>query len=435
MSRTGWSSLVFVAVTLGSVVAGAVEPARWTEPAFGVSLTPPAGARLVENSRDEVRLRMELPSDDTISFSIRKATAPMTIDQVVDRAVHLMEWSHPRAVLFERKVDPIAGRRGVRLYFRVPDEKTGPWVLAQALVMIDPQTVAVLHMDVDLPRFDEARPVFDAVVGSLALADPKQLERERSAAIDRAEAWLSRLNARHWSAALVPERWLRIVENDLDVGYMRVQQYRDLEMNLPGIRIDVQVRMMTAGKATDTLGNIFLADDGKTEFWSVRTTVRDPASSGPAGAAIGAARPRGLMRRFEEPPAPSWAETGLRSEHEITVTVQTPSGKTERRWDKPPRGYLPHALQHLMGQLLPRQPISMVFYSYHPNDTALVLRSERVELSEAGGYRVISRAAPDEPEQVAEYDATGRLLRVHLADGRLLLPSTLNQIQTIWRLR
>jgi hypothetical protein len=411
------------------VLRGQETPSRWQDPGSGLSLQPPAGATLVQNARMEEMLRIECRHGPVIHFSIRKSPTPVTIDAVARQAINLMQWSHAKSVVIEQRLAMISGKPGARLRFSVPDDKA-PWVLVQALLLLDAHNIAVLHMDVDQHDLDAHLPVFEEIVQSIRFTDPKVLAEERKQAIARSEAVLARLTPQLVTNVLVPERWFRIIENDLDVGYMRVSQFRDMEMNQPGVRTDTQVRMVIGQQAVDTLGNSFMTDNKRTEIWSVRTTVRAKESR---------VRPllgRGKQRQETLGVTPSWAETGLRSDHEITVTVQTPSGKTEHRWERPPEGYLPLGLQSLMPMLLPRDTATTyAFYSYYPNATTLVLRTERVEPRPDGSYRVFTRAAPEEPETVSEFDGRGRLVRQVLSDGRILLPSTAAQIQTIWRLR
>ncbi len=404
------------------------QPPRWQEPGFGVSLQPPPGAKLVQNARMDEMLRITCADGQVINFSIRKSESPVAIDAVARHAINLMQWSHAKSIVEEQRLATIAGRAGARLRFDVPDGKTGPWTLVQALIMLDDRHVAVLHMDVDKHALDQAMPTFDTLVKSVQITDPKLLDKERQEAILRSEAVLARLTPHQVSGVLEPDRWLRIIENDIDVGYMRVRQFRDVEMNQPGLRVDTQVRMVVGRQAVDTLGNVFMADNKRTEIWSVRTTVREKEAR---------LRPQaGRGKRPDVGVTPSWAETGLRSDHEITVTVQTPSGKKEHKWERPKHGYLPYALQSLMPVLLPRDTAqTYAFYSYYPNATSLVLRTERIEPRPDGSCRLFTRASPDEPESVTEYDARGRLVRQTLADGRVLLPSTAAQVQTIWKLR
>lgn len=404
------------------------EPPRWQDASFGLSLQPPAGATLVQNARDTEILRIRCKEGITINFRLRSVEAPLNIEGLAKQAIQSMSLAHPTSLISEQRLVTIAGRAAARLQFYVPNDKTGPWTLAQTLILLDSHNVAVLHMDVAQHDLERAAPLFDAVVKSVRLEDPRHIEKEREAAILRSEAVLARLTAERISVVLAPDRWFRIIENDVDVGYMRIRQFRDTEMNLPGIRVDIQVRMLEGEKAADTLGNYFLADHKRTEIWSVRTTMRDKQ-----------ARPRpqlGRGRQIEPGATVSWAETGLRSDDEITVTVSTPSGKRDARWDRPPKGYLPHVLQTIIPLLLPRDATqTFAFYSYYPNATSLVLRTERIEPRPDRSFMVHTRAAPDESESTSEFDANGRLIRQMLSDGRIVLPSTLNQINTIWRMR
>jgi YD repeat-containing protein len=223
--------------------------------------------------------------------------------------------------------------------------------------------------------------------------------------------------------ALVPVQWFRMLDkNGRDIGYMRVNQKTDTTLQHKGIQVDVQSRLMVNHVAYDTLANYFASDeqDVKTrnEVWSVRTTAR-PQAGAPKGAAEA-----------------SWAETGFLSKGVLSLTRQSPQEKKPFEWDNLPDGYLPQAHAQILASLMsPADHETMAFYVYYANTGKLALRTLRVIAQKDGSYQVLTRASPEQEEEAAFYDASGKLIRRVLPAGQVLMPASMEQIVARWKVQ
>jgi hypothetical protein len=65
----------------------------------------------------------------------------------------------------------------------------------------------------------------------------------------------------------------------------------------------------------------------------------------------------------------------------------------------------------------------------------VTFRSERVVPEPSGGFRIFSRPSPEQPEQMSVFDAQGKLLRRELPGGRVMTPTTFEQVRSIWKLQ
>lgn len=106
----------------------------------------------------------------------------------------------------------------------------------------------------------------------------------------------------------------------------------------------------------------------------------------------------------------------------------------ELEWQTPPEGYLSQVEAQLIPSLLPRnEQQDLGFYAYASNDAELALRTLQVfPGEEAGTYVVRERVTPNSPEVVSTYDAAGRLIHRQMADGRVLVPATPDEMRLIW---
>lgn len=447
---------------------------RWREHSRGLSLQPPLGSRLLEMSSgaDDALLRIagegnyfiklyiktrKEASTKVMAFDIdsraganasdakdrarnvddvpvpAEAKTDLTLDQIAELAIKQIANVQPGAVLVDQKRldQPLPT---VALYFKIPNPKRGVWMLGQSLTQIDGSTVAMLQLDVDPNRFEQVRPIFEAVAKSIQIENPAKLAQQRAEWLEQADRWLSHLDSKTLHAKLVPEQWLRIVDNGKDIGHMRLIQKRDRQMDQQGIRVDVQAHVEVGEQSVDSLANFFLSDDGQNEIWSIRTTTR-PTKPVAADKTL----PESLS---------TFAETGVRSKDKITVTRQSPAGNSEFHWDRPakpatapagtssvavkameptmmPLPYLSQVELQMIDTTLPHKgPLEVGFYAYNPAAGKISFRTERVVLQSDGSYLVYSRLTPEQPEQVSQFNASGKLIRRTLPNGQMLLPTT-----------
>lgn len=441
---------------------------RWRENSYGLSLLPPLDSRLLEMSADDAVLRIAGRSGGgtyTFKVFIKKRrdaddarfgrdnmdeknpnrrelmvvhtpkvdlNKPLTLDQIVQMAMKQVADAQPTAILLGQKAMNVrVGRESAEpkdvparvLYFKLSDKKRGPWVLGQAFMQITPLAVTMVEMDVDEPQYAATSQIFEALVSSIDLEDPKAIEERRLAWVAQGDAWRKTLSTQKLHGAIKPEQWLRIVQGDRDVGYMRITQKTDNELDHPGIRVDVQTRLEIGDQAIDSLANFFLADNGESEVWSVRTTAR------PLKAPAATAKNTGDAET-------TWGETGVRDKDKITVTRSGPTGNEVFNWDMP-KGYISQVELHLFDAIAPQDKprTEMGFFAYSPSVGRLAYRTERVILDKSGGMQIHTRSTPEQPEQISFYSTGGMLTKRVMPSGQIILPTTKKELVTRWSLK
>lgn len=417
-----------------STAAAAPEPdellshERWREHKHGISVRMPLDTVQLATSDvpGDPLARMACAGGSTINIFIRQAQEPQSINEIKTAAFVQIGFAQPDATILDEKMLNVDGRPGVMYYFRIPEKvekrerKKDPWVLGQAIILIDEQTVALIQLDVDAAEFDEIRPVYEAVVNSYEQVDPEQIVRERAVQIERGKAWRESLTDEQIQSAIIAEQWFRIVDDGKDIGYMRITQRKDRRLQDQGMRVDVQAHIAINNATYNTLSNYFESNDGETEAWSIRTTVRAEASRG-----------------VPSPQSASWAETGLRADDVITVNREDPQGAVKtHEWQVPAEGYMSQVDLYTLTPLLrgvKDGPVS--FYAYYSNAGTLSFRTETVEPLADGGFRVRSQPSIDHPEQVSDYDAGGQLVQRKLPGGQVLLPTTRNYVARKWQVK
>lgn len=454
---------------------------RWSELAYGLSLRPWATARMmappppgmlaqfvdegfqlrvfVREAAQEVRagrrdpdapdapgaLEMDRPGAER-TFA-EDAPRPIEIETVREWAPRRVAFTNPDARVLEDESMQIAGRPGARLVYRIPSADSldpdsvwaralhrrlvgggqggqgGDWVLGQAFMQIDPYTVVRFELNADVNIKERALATFDAVLASVELTDPRELDEHRRRWIEAGQHWLRSVDRAQRHEQLIEHQWLRITKDGKDIGYKRIAQQQATELGRPGIRIEITERLYADGAVYDNFGEYFEADDGLSELWSVRAARRTQ-------------RPRGRLPDRQMAGTQAAAETGLRAGQTLTVSNESRERLDQEEWPRLPQTYLSQVDLHLLPRLLPRdEQTTLAFYAYHSNTAKVALRIVRVVPLPEGGFRVYQRPTPQHGEQVATYDEQGRLVQQRMPDGRVFLVSDERTIREIWRER
>ncbi len=407
----------------GQAQSATDQAARWSEQAHGMSLTPPPGAAEGESVGDGALVRFLIQDSAKISVFIRRTTTPLNLKAVKDKALREFSFAYPSAVAMAQDTQPIspAGRQGIGLYMLAPDDQSGDWVFAQVFMLIDQTTLAIFQLECGADSFDSSQSAFADMIDSVDLADPAELDRVRSKRLTAGQAWLDSLTTEQIKQAAVPERWMRILRDGKDIGYLRVRQTDEAEHVPPGIGVSVRSRIIDGNNTYDTEGTFFEADDRSVEFWTITTTLRSEQTG---------------VRDPDAPSLPntqSWRQTGLRDGDRIEVSQESPGSIKKLPWTKPPTAYLSQVDLFALPALLPRdQPAVLAFYAFNRNAHKLSLRTLRIEPMPEGGYHVFDRPTPDSAEQVATYDRYGKLLECVMPDGQTFIATTPREIRRLW---
>ena len=406
-----------------------LSQARWAEPAYGLSLQVPRDAQSVEATSDGARVKFVTEPGTTYSIYIRQSNTAVSLASLSELAIQQFTFSHSDAVVIKqadaRPLHP-ADRASVRVLFAVPQEGSDGWLAQQVFMLIDPLTVAMFQLDVDAEDMAQAMPTFEAMVNSAVLIPVETLEQDRTALVEAGDVWRTHLPRDLMKRGLVEEQWFRIVRDNRDVGYRRERQTAQTQaMGQVGLGVEIKSHLEKDGQAFDTISEFFESDDQQTEIWSIKTTRRKlkPSSAVSGGA-------------MNLPQVETLSETGVRSGATLTVDCTLPSGGGRKSWQLPPKGYLSQVQMQLLPSLVVGRdrPKLMLMYAYNSNTGTLALRREQVEPLLNGAYLLRVRPAPQAGEQVSTYDRHGRLIRRQMADGTVLLPTSIEQIKAIHRI-
>ena len=438
-----WRVLLLLSLWLGlaPVAAGAeqadadspddrLKAERWSGDAFGISMRPPRGTQAVQATADNAVVKFA-GDNTTYSFYIRRTSEPVKLKQVRDRGVQQFTFTYPNAVPLK---DPthrleIAGRKAFKLYFLVGEQDAENWVGGQAYMLLDPTTVAVFQLQCAASAIDTKKTTFEQMLRSVRLEDPKKLDQQRKRLLKAGQRWREQITPEQLKQALPRTQWFRIKQNGKDVGYMRWRFESEAnELAEKGVRLRVRKRVIAGKHVFDTDNEFFLAYDGKTELWSIRSTRRLKDD-------LETQRKSKLPQRGQGPKAQSSADVGVRAGGKITVNRQTPTSIDEHKWPTPPTAYLSQlAARVLMRHLPHNQPRRMLFYAYHPESSKLALRHVHVRPLKRGRFKVRVRPAPGSGFHTSIYNADGRLIRRKLPNGRVIEPATKQEMRRAWNL-
>jgi len=305
--------------------------------------------------------------------------------------------------------------------------------------------------------FDLARAHYEAVLDSARVEDPARLNRERRTALENGlearETFRSGALHRHaetrvdtWQRLYLPageaaggaDRSPRSAQNAREAGYRRIRlspgvrgdargiaRERMTESDRqPGLVLELDARLLVDpqqgpdGGLVDTRAVYFLSDDAAEELWTVRSTVRRSAG---------------------EPE--SWVEVGGRSGRSMTISIDR--GRSPSRQVRPiieGEGYISRVTSFLLPELLAitdqagpeGDPRELAFYAYDQNNERIRLRTDRVERTEDGRFRIETTFAGAAP-QVSLVGDGGTVLRTELPTGLVWEAIELDALVELWR--
>lgn len=424
--------LVCLVACMASAPALARDPGdllsdqRWSEQSFGLSLLPPAEFQRLEPPVEGALVTFVDPTPTAISVLIRQAQVELNLNTLKQQAIVEMTLGLGEAVVIDDQAIHPGGRLGTVMYLPIISSTGQNRVFGLGLVKIDPQTVVIFRMETAPDAFDRERARFEAMIHSMELMDPLELNRIRTAWINAGQRWHDGLERDNLKQAMHSEQWLRVLgPEERDVGYVRIRQRLDTMLGLDGLHIEIASRMVVGADSYDTESFFFESDDASVEVWSVKTAKRTLAP-----------QPR-LPSNVGPPQGPRVVtETGIRSGDTITVKREAPGSIDNLEWPTPPTAYLSQVELHLLPALLPRnRQQEFAFYAYNTSDGRITLRTMQIYPLPQGGYVVRERSAPGRAEQIATYDAQGRLVRRQLPNGTIMLPATADQMRIIWNIR
>lgn len=394
---------------------------RWSDKAYGLSLKPPLGVRMLSQTADDYLLRI---ADEgglfNMSVSVKQSRSPLTLEKVAQLAQEQVGKAQGVAQLLSKKEMQLAGRPGIVMYFKMPYGKSGYSMFGQSVVQLSPLSYAVIEAVCDIAKQEEIQPLYEQMLASLEITDPRELDKQREAAIQAGLQFRIALSLKQIHSALVSEQYYRMVEAGKDIGYMRVRQQTGKRDGKNAVALELQYRFAMSGGWIDLLANYFLFDDDSSEQWSITTTRRYDAPVAPG---------KGAAAVTKE----NFVETGIRAGNELTITIDSPAGHKQQKFEVPKSGYLSQVEAWLLPQLLPiDRPATYGFYCYHSNLGKITYRTEQVTPT-LDGYSMNTTLSPNEPAIRASFGSDRKLQEKALNAQRSLVPATPDEILKIWR--
>jgi hypothetical protein len=411
------AAALFISASLVAAPPDALSPEPWEDRAYGFRVRLPEGLAIKSQTGDEYLFRA---ADEKgvflLSLAVKRSNSVLTLAQVTESArKQILSVQGTSEVLSERNVTLI-NRPGVIIHARMPMVVAGgEQLLSQAIVQLDAQTFAVLEGRTPFTERAKMEPLFDTVAQAMQMDDPKVVDQRRQEALTAGQDWRSRVGLKAMQDALVPEQLYRLVRGSDDVGYVRMRQGRGQREGFSGFEVEVQTRVVAENNHIDSVARFFLSDDERAEFWTI-TTTRRPAQSAPGQPAGGV----------------TFSETGIRTENEILVTTDGPTGQRKNRLAKPPIGYLSQFEAMVLPQILPiDRPATYGFYFYSARAGKLTFRTDQVTPA-LTGFVITTRLSPNDLDIRSNYTAARVLVEKQLGNDEKQLPTTAAELARIW---
>jgi len=371
-----------------------------------------------------------------------------------------------------------------------------PWFYGIGMIQLDQASVVVLRIECPAEEMvEQAICTFECMLQSIETQTIAQ-------ATERMHGWVRNfldlsetLGQEERLAAMRTDQLFRIRQftsqhdgtfSERDIGYMRMwQRYQapayyqqrkaqSLEntntdrlegidsLELTGNALVVQSFYKTQGQAMQIhqLREFIDTEDDITEFWNIKTSVRQPhaayarlagdwAETGVRGMTDirghdidrieivrEGAPPRQLveyiLERDRNPASRLRFPSVLSNSHGDAV----PAGEHSTiAWPTPQRAYVSQVDAMLLPALLPREEKTYAFYTYHDETSRIGLRVMRVVPTDDGGKRVFIRPAVQMEEELMEYNAAGELVQWRFPDGRSFVSTTREELARVFGVR
>ena len=298
-------------------------------------------------------------------------------------------------------------------------------------------------------NYQKARRLYELSVASATFQDPEKLASTRQNAVATGAALLSRLTTADFDAACAePQRWFRLYEpapsgkpeDAAEHGYRGLRFFKGTraqidmritadspkaaanETNPAGYLANLSARLLRGTglrgvyQLVDVEGVYFTTPLRDQEAWSIRMVVKEGGSE----------------------KSRVYTETGTRGGRSMTVISDLP-GQPNRTLmpSVPPDGYLTQVERFLLPRLMTRIGLEgeTAFYCYQTKTQAISLRRDVLakQPGTADVWSIVTRERESAEPQKYLYKNDGSLIRAELEDGIAMEPSTLEDINAIWK--
>ncbi|MDX2017452.1 MAG: hypothetical protein SFY95_07425 [Planctomycetota bacterium] len=331
-----------------------------------------------------------------------------------------------------------AGRPAERFYVLLPDPagKNGA-VKGYTALKASPERFVVLELRTTEPKLAEARAVYEAVLSKLEFVDATDVATSRAVAVQAGTKLFASLSTDRYESVFKDnsERWERLFRPARDGGEEQEIAYRRIRASLgqrgaldpkkrpadytaterqEGYVVRIDARVLQGGVTIDSESIFFLSKDKADEAWTVRIAAR-----------------QGQQTSIT-------TQTGARSGTSMNVdTVGSGQANTNATPKIPEEGYLSNVEAFLLPQFLAAAgaPSDYGFYVWQPAAAKVRLRRDAMELDpdNARRWKIITRRTEDDAPETTILTREGKLVRTTLPDGSTWEPTTLSELQKIWR--
>lgn len=450
---------------------GRAQPAlsdqTFTRPASGLTATLPVGASM---SSYEIAGRgatsITLPGMAAIvNVSDVHLTEAQTLREVADTIIrqrlasvselrvdpnlpglNQLDERNARGRLLERETREIGGWPCEQFYLQVAGLGGEDSAFGYAVFLPSENIVAMLELQATAADLARAKPYFEMIVNSVAIADPAVAGAERALGVEAGVAFFRSLTPADYEAVIDRHgddwRFERLFIPGADgsdreaaeLGYRRTKFLRGTRGDLKagdergrvtpedrqkGYLVFQEARILDAERdvVIDIAARFFVRDDRTGEGWSIRQSVRP-------------------WRGRATPPS-NMVETGVRERSDMTI-ARSENGKPVSS-SQPAiegTGYISRAETYLLPHLLMHKdaPGSYRCYALNPMRGLVSLREDRLERDpdHAGAWKHVSRPAEDTQPQTTYFTAKGELVRSELPDGKIWEPIKLERLFKLW---
>jgi len=404
----------------------ALNDERWRDRSHGISIRLPVDTRMRREVGDKYLFRLaDTDGLFTMSLQVKRSRSELRLQRVAEAAREQLQKATATVEILDQHGAELGDRPGILLYADTP-QANGPRVMfGQGIVRLDPQTYAVFEVRCDMEDRTKVRPIYEAMLSTLQITDPEELNKRRQETLQRGHEWREQLSLEEIHGALRDEHFYRLIRENADsgdsedVGYMRVRQSTAQRNGEPGVRIRVQTRITRPEFHVDSEARYFLADDDSFEFWSVTTTRR----------------PRAGNAKERDRQARTFVNTGIRADGVITITREGAGDQSERKYPVPETGYLSQVEAWLLPRLIPTdKPNTYGFYCYNAGTGQINYRTDKI-IPTLNGFTIRSRLNPNERPIEAAYKADGTLIEKELSSGLKRVPADAQTIRRLWQNR
>lgn len=361
-----------------------LQAKRWSTTALGLSMRPPKGTQVVEQTADQSLVRFT-GEEMTVGLFLRaggtvmgwspkqtarrgrkgqriweqrqqQADVPVELTRAFlrERGKRQLSFMYPSS---QQLADPspnftVSGHKATRLYMLVRKGEGQSWIFGQAYVILTPKRVAVFQLECSKENWQQHKRKFEAMLKSVKITDPDKLVKKRSQLLKAGQRWLKSLSPNTVGQTLPKSQWYRITRGDKDIGYMRLQARQVTQDGKKGVRLRLQKRVISGERAYDTSGEFFASFDRAMETWDLKTTLRPKrVAKQDAGRRVPAAG----QAKQDKQQYPTWVETGVRGPKRTIVTRIRPTrlfqNESANAGDRPRRVRRPRRRQSNQQQL------------------------------------------------------------------------------------